>query len=66
MDDHIKNFVYAGCGGMVSRTVTAPLESPANLPVSNERVLSVPEIGPDTEMASAIVFFYSFGEAFSP
>ena len=46
--------------------VTAPLESPANLPVSNERVLSVPEIGPDTEMASAIVFFYSFGEAFSP
>ena len=26
MDDHIKNLVYAGCGGMVSRTVTAPLE----------------------------------------
>ena len=26
MDEHIKNFVYAGCGGMVSRTVTAPLE----------------------------------------
>jgi hypothetical protein len=46
--------------------VTAPFESPANLPVSNEMVLSVPEIGPDTDMASAMIFFYSFGETFSP
>jgi hypothetical protein len=46
--------------------VTAPFERPASLPVSNEMVLSVPEIGPDTEMASAIGFFYSFGETFSP
>ena len=26
MDEHVKNFVYAGIGGMLSRTATAPLE----------------------------------------
>jgi len=26
MDDNVKNFVYAGFGGMISRTATAPLE----------------------------------------
>ena len=46
----------------VARTVvlpifatTAPCDCKANLPVSNERVLSVPEIAPLTEMASAMV-----------
>ena len=26
MDEHVKNFIYAGIGGMLSRTATAPLE----------------------------------------
>ena len=26
MDDNVKNFIYAGIGGMISRTATAPLE----------------------------------------
>ena len=26
MDEHVKNFTYAGIGGMLSRTATAPLE----------------------------------------
>src|SRR5205807_10137479 len=33
----------------------APCDWGANLPVSNDSVLSVPEIGPDTEMASAML-----------
>ena len=26
MDENVKNFAYAGFGGMLSRTATAPLE----------------------------------------
>ncbi len=33
---------------------TAPIDCGANLPVSKVSVLSVPEMGPDTEMASAM------------
>src|SRR5438270_1475799 len=36
------------------RLTTAPWDWGASLPVSNDSVLSVPEIGPDTEMASAM------------
>ena len=36
------------------RATTAPCDCGASLPVSKDRVLSVPLIGPDTEMASAI------------
>src|SRR5256885_6870012 len=37
------------------RPTTAPWDCGASLPVSNDSVLSVPEIGPDTEMASAML-----------
>src|SRR5438874_2660541 len=37
------------------RPMTAPWDWGASRPVSNDRVLSVPLIGPDTEMASAMV-----------
>ena len=37
------------------RPTTAPSARLASLPVSNVRVRSVPLIGPDTEMASAMV-----------
>src|SRR4051812_37124554 len=37
-----------------TRATTAPWDCGASLPVSNDSVLSVPEIGPDTEMASAM------------
>src|SRR5438067_5157045 len=36
------------------RLTTAPWDCGASLPVSNDRVLPVPEMGPDTEMASAM------------
>src|SRR5215510_10852343 len=36
------------------RAMTAPCDCWASFPVSNERDLSVPLIGPDTEMASAM------------
>src|SRR4051812_35847861 len=36
------------------RLTTAPWDWGASFPVSNDRVLSVPEMGPDTEMASAM------------
>src|SRR5438270_11186072 len=36
------------------RPTTAPCDWGASLPVSNDSVLSVPEMGPDTEMASAM------------
>ncbi len=38
------------------RATTAPCDCKANLPVSNDRVLSVPETAPLTEMASAMIF----------
>ncbi len=37
---------------------TAPCDCWASLPVSNERVLSVPDTGPDTRIASAIECFF--------
>src|SRR3954452_10874562 len=37
------------------RPTTAPWDWGASLPVSNDSDLSVPEIGPDTEMASAML-----------
>ena len=44
---------------------TAPWLWKASLPVSNERVLSVPVIGPDTVMASAM-FVSSFPAGTAP
>ena len=42
------------------RAMTAPWDCCASLPVSNERVLSVPAMGPETLMASAMARSFLF------